>query len=123
MRTASTLPLNRVISSRDRRMASEDRLERAARLFRAVADVSRLRVLEILASGEACVTQLADVLGVGISTVSQQLKVLWTERLINRRRSGKHIFYRLADRHVAGLVRSVLDHVEESAQRPAPGTK
>ena len=99
--------------ARKRRAASAAALDRAARLFRAVADVSRLRVLEALADGEACVSELAEHMGAGISTVSQQLKVLWTERLIGRRRDGKHIYYRLADEHVAGIVRGVLDHVEE----------
>ena len=101
------------VAARPRRVASPEGLERAARLFRAVADVSRLRVLELLAEGEACVSELAELMGVGISTVSQQLKVLWTERLIGRRREGKHIFYRLADEHVSGIVRAVLDHVHE----------
>lgn len=101
---------------RPRRRASADAMDRAARLFRAVADVSRLRVLELLEGNESCVSELAEVLGVGISTVSQQLKVLWTERLISRRRDGKHIFYRLADQHVQQLVRGVLDHVVETGR-------
>ena len=99
---------------RPRRTTDPELHERAARLFRAVADVSRLRVLEVLESGEACVSQLAEALGVGISTVSQQLKVLWTERVISRRRDGKHIYYRLANQHVTQMVRSVLEHVEET---------
>jgi len=104
------------VSVSERRPASPESLERAARLFRAVADVSRLRVLELLAGGEACVSELAAELGVGISTVSQQLKVLWIERLIGRRRAGKHIYYRLADQHISGIVRGVLDHVQEPAR-------
>lgn len=96
------------------RDVSDEALEQAARLFRAVADVSRLRVLAILESRERCVSELAEELGVGISTVSQQLKVLRTERLITGRRDGTHIYYGLADRHIVQLMRSVLQHTAES---------
>jgi DNA-binding transcriptional ArsR family regulator len=47
----------------------------------------------------------------GLSTVSQRLKVLRAERLITRRRVGKHIYYSLADEHIKGLVRNALEHV------------
>lgn len=94
---------------------SEETLDKAARLFRAVADVSRLKVLDQLADAEVCVSELAEELQVGVSTVSQQLKVLHAERIISRRREGKHIYYRLADQHIASIVRSVLEHVDEDA--------
>ena len=105
------------------RRASSGAIERAARLFRAVADASRLKLLEHLDSGEACVGELAESLAVGVSTVSQQLKVLWTERLVTRRRDGKHIYYRLTDQHVSRLIHEVFDHVEESARPAAPDTE
>lgn len=99
---------------RPRRTASSDAsLEQAARIFRAFAEPSRLRLLEQLEEGELCVTEIAATAGVGISTVSQQLRVLRTEGLLRRRREGKHIFYSLADQHVIDIMRSVLDHVAE----------
>jgi DNA-binding transcriptional ArsR family regulator len=100
---------------RARPPSSDATLERAARVFRAVADPARLRLLERLEEGDVCVSELATSLGLGISTVSQQLRVLFGERLVARRRHGKHIYYRLADQHITSLVRSVLDHVEEPA--------
>lgn len=92
---------------------SDDALERAAALFRAAGDVSRLKLLGRLADGEWCVTELAEAGGVGMSTISQQLRLLRSERIVRRRRSGKHMYYSLADGHVTDLLRSALEHAAE----------
>jgi DNA-binding transcriptional ArsR family regulator len=98
-----------------RSATSEEAFERAAALFRVVADASRLKLLERLAEGEWCVTELADAAGTGLSTVSQQLRLLRSVRIVSRRRAGKHIFYSLADGHMRDLVRSALEHAAEHA--------
>ncbi|MCS6899071.1 MAG: metalloregulator ArsR/SmtB family transcription factor [Myxococcales bacterium] len=92
---------------------SDAAFERAAAIFRAAGDVARLRLLARLASGEWCVSELAEAANTGLSTVSQQLRLLRSEKLVARRRVGKHIFYRLADDHVLDLVRSALSHASE----------
>lgn len=77
-----------------------------------------MRLLERLSEGEWCVSELAEAAGVGLSTVSQQLRLLRSEHLVKRRRSGKHVFYALADSHVAEIIRSALDHaIEEHAHQ------
>jgi DNA-binding transcriptional ArsR family regulator len=91
-------------------------LERAAAFFRAAGEVERLRLLAILLEGEWCVSDLAEASGDGLSTVSQRLKVLRSERLVRRRRDGKHVLYSLADEHVAALIRSALDHAAHDPQ-------
>ncbi len=93
---------------------SEDNFRDAARIFRALADVSRLQILEALACRPCCVSELADASGDEISTVSQRLRVLRAERLVSRRREGKHMIYRLADDHVMSLVSNALEHVTEA---------
>lgn len=92
---------------------TDDQLDRAAAIFRAAGDVSRLKLLHRLCDGEWCVTELADAAGVGLSTVSQQLRLLRAERIVARRRAGKHIFYSLADAHVRDLIQSAIDHASE----------
>jgi DNA-binding transcriptional ArsR family regulator len=94
-------------------VVSDDQLERAASIFRAAGDISRLKLLHRLSDGEWCVTELADAAGVGLSTVSQQLRLLRAERIVARRRAGKHIFYSLADSHVSDLIRSAIEHAAE----------
>ena len=88
-------------------------LDRAARLFRAMGDAPRLRVLEFLSHGECCVTELVTATGEKFPTVSQRLRVLRTEGLVARRRDGLHMYYSLADRHVVGLMANALDHAGE----------
>jgi DNA-binding transcriptional ArsR family regulator len=94
-------------------VVSDDQLERAASIFRAAGDLARLKLLHRLSDGEWCVTELAEAAGVGLSTVSQQLRLLRAERIVMRRRAGKHIFYSLADAHVSDLIRSAIEHAAE----------
>jgi ArsR family transcriptional regulator, lead/cadmium/zinc/bismuth-responsive transcriptional repressor len=91
-------------------------LERAARIFRAAGDAARLRLLDQLLEGERCVTELADSVGANLSTVSQQLRTLRSEELVLTRREGKHVYYSLADQHVADLITNVLAHAREGGQ-------
>jgi ArsR family transcriptional regulator len=91
----------------------EHALDLAARMFRAIGDMERLRLIVLLARGPACVTELAAAEGETLSTVSQRLRVLRTENLIVRERHGKHIHYKLADSHIAEMVANVMAHAIE----------
>ena len=88
-------------------------LDQAERLFKALGDVPRLRLLAVLAQGEACVSELAELDHDGLSTVSQRLRVLHQANLVARRREGKHILYRLADQHISDLIFNALAHASE----------
>ncbi len=88
-------------------------LERASRLFRAMGDAPRLRILQLLARGEWCVGEIVGAVGEKFSTVSQRLRVLRGEGLVRRRRRGTHVIYALADWHVAGLIENALAHANE----------
>lgn len=88
-------------------------IDQAAALFRALGDSARLSLLSRLAQGEYCVTELAQATGEGLSTISQRLRTLRSERLLRRRRVGKHVYYTLADEHVALLIESALAHASE----------
>ncbi len=87
--------------------------ERAAAIFRAMGDVNRLRLLSLLAKNELCVTELTEVLKDNLPAISQRLKLLRAERLVRTRRQGKHVFYSLADNHIAELIANGLAHGEE----------
>lgn len=87
--------------------------ERAARIFRAMGDPERLKLLELLSGGESCVSELAGLSGVGLSTLSQRLKLLRLEGLVSQRREGKHIYYALADQHVVELLQNAASHARE----------
>lgn len=97
-------------------------LERAAQLFRAMADAPRLRILDLLKARDLCVTEIAAAVNDKISTVSQRLRVLRQEGLVARRRDGNHLYYALADRHVADLILNALAHARELDAGPADPT-
>lgn len=94
-------------------LPDDDTLLRAADLFKMFGDGTRLRILFALLEGECCVCDLARLLGMTISAVSHQLRLLRQARLIKSRRDGRTIFYSLDDDHVATLLRQGMEHVDE----------
>jgi ArsR family transcriptional regulator len=90
-------------------------VERAAGMLRAAGDPARLRLLDLLAGGERCVTEIAEHTGDAMPTVSQRLQLLRREGLLAARRDGKHVFYALADAHVLELLDNALRHAGEHA--------
>jgi len=75
--------------------AMHDAAADAARLMKALANPDRLMLLCQLAPGERSVSQLEAELGILQPTLSQQLGVLREEGLVDTRRDGKHIYYRV----------------------------
>jgi arsenate reductase/ArsR family transcriptional regulator len=67
---------------------------------KAVADPSRVRILKLLEGGELCVCQLTTVLGLATATVSKHLAALKVAGLVQQRRDGKWVYYRLAERAI-----------------------
>lgn len=118
--SATRLHVHAAKPRRPRAAISPEAFARGAALFRAAGDVSRLRLLHLLEQGEWCVSELADAEGTKMSTLSQQLRVLYTERIVKRRREGKHIYYMLADDHVRDFIAAALDHAGEGSPAPAP---
>jgi len=90
-------------------------LAAAAAMLRALGDPERLRILVRLGQGELCVSELAQLEGDKLTTVSARLKSLLAVRLVTRRRDAKHVFYAIADEHVLKLVESAVAH---AAERP-----
>ena len=99
------------LNQRNVERESDETFEKAAQLFKALADPERLKLITILSEGEACVSELATK--DQMSTVSQRLKTLKIENLITNKRQGKHMIYKLADEHVYELIVNALEHVKE----------
>ena len=66
-----------------------------ARLFQALSDETRIRVIDMLASGEKCVCDLQEAVGAAQSRLSFHLKVLREAGLVNDRKQGRWNFYSL----------------------------
>src|SRR5712691_8759442 len=78
-----------------------------ALLFKTLSDPTRLRLLNLLAGGEVCVCDLHGTLGLDQPKVSRHLGLMRRAGLVDARRNGKWMRYRVA-RHADPLVRSVL---------------
>jgi rhodanese-related sulfurtransferase/DNA-binding transcriptional ArsR family regulator len=89
------------------REAKDALYEQFARVAKAVASPRRIELLELLAQGERSVDALAQACGRGLTTTSSNLQILRAARLVETRRVGTRIFYRLADDKVLQLVVSV----------------
>jgi len=86
-----------------------------AETFKALGDLTRVRMLDALSRSELCVGDLAGLLGLTESAVSHQLRLLRSMRLVRSRRAGRMVMYMLDDDHILKLFRQGLDHVEESS--------
>lgn len=75
--------------------ATRKDLERLARAFRALADGTRLRIVDRLRGGEECVCNLTDLLACGQSLLSFHLKILKEAGLLRDRRQGRWVYYSL----------------------------
>src|SRR5207245_7108241 len=77
--------------------------EQFARIGKALASPHRLELLEVLAQCERTVEALAQETGLSVANASQHLQVLRAARLVETRRAGTSIFYRLASESVSML--------------------
>ncbi|XVH32503.1 ArsR/SmtB family transcription factor [Haloferacaceae archaeon DSL9] len=79
------------------RAASPDVVEAKLRVFKALANEDRLRVLTALRNGECCGCELQAALDLPQSTVATHLRTLKDAGLLRSRRKGKWTYYRVAD--------------------------
>ena len=84
-----------------------------ADLFKVFGDSTRLRIMNVLFSGPTCVCKIAEVLDMSQSSISHQLKRLKDNNLVSSKRSGKSIYYELADDHVKTIFKTGLEHIKE----------
>ena len=77
--------------------------EQFARIGKALSNGHRLELLEVLAQGEHSVEVLAQETGMPVANASQHLQVLRSAQLVEVRREGVYLYYRLADEQVFTL--------------------
>jgi rhodanese-related sulfurtransferase/predicted transcriptional regulator len=84
-----------------------------ARIGKALSSPHRLELLELMAQGERTVDSLATEIGLSLANTSQHLQALRQAALVNSRKDGLFVFYRLADPSVFDLsraIRTVAEH-------------
>jgi len=94
-------------------MQDLDTLFSLAELFKVFGDTTRIRIICALLDNELCVCDIAEILGMGQSAISHQLRLLRNTHLVRVRRDGKSSFYSLDDEHVRLIFEQGLNHVTE----------
>ena len=84
-----------------------------AEVFKVFGDPTRIRLLWALSEADRCVNELAELLDIGQSAVSHQLRLLRQARLARYRRQGKTSVYSLDDDHVRQIFQLGLSHIRE----------
>ena len=94
-------------------MPEEETLYDLAELYKVFGDTTRIKILYALFESEMCVCDIAQLLGISISAISHQLRILKQARLVRFRREGKTVFYSLADDHVRSILGQGMEHITE----------
>lgn len=89
------------------------KIKEASRIFKVLADPTRLEILQLLEGKELNVTAISQGLEMEQSAVSHQLKSLKDARLVKARRDGKSMIYSQLDGHVYEILAQMFTHVEE----------
>jgi ArsR family transcriptional regulator len=82
----------------------EDELAAEIKVFKAVADVTRLKILKLLSGGELCICEIMLALKRPQSSISHNLSILEDAGLVKERKEGKWCRYRISDGAVIDMV-------------------
>jgi len=91
----------------------EEALSSEVKIFKALADINRLKIVKLLKEGELCACELTVALGNSQSTVSHHLSVLKNAGVIKERKEGKWSYFRLSDGAVIELLNQAKLLMEE----------
>jgi DNA-binding transcriptional ArsR family regulator len=75
---------------------------------KALADENRVRIMMFLRGGDLCLCQIVEMLGLAPSTVSKHMAILHQARLVESRKEGRWIYYRLPEAEASANVRSAI---------------
>ena len=103
---------DRVAHSREG-MPPVETLYDLADFFKILGDSTRMGILFAIDKDPMCVCDIAEVLGMTKSAVSHQLKGLRAANLVRYRKTGKNVYYALADDHVRDIIEKALEHIAE----------
>ena len=88
-----------------------------ASICKAFANPSRLRIVETLGDSECTVSQLVEVLGISKSNVSQHLGIMREKGVVDYRREGGYVFYRLSNPKILQACQLMRDVLLEQFER------
>ncbi len=85
-----------------------------AETLSALSDPTRIRIIALLADSEMCVGDLCLVLEMTQPAISHHLRILRNLKIVEARKSGRHVFYTLVDQHIHEVFKQSLEHARHS---------
>lgn len=95
-----------------------EQIDAVAELFRQMADPVRVRIYLLLSRGEECVINISALLGMTSPAVSHHLRTMKECGLLDSRRDGKEVYYRIGDSTEARLFHEMLETLMRHRQTP-----
>ncbi len=97
---------------RENMLRNED-FSKLSLFFKAICDETRIKILFSLSKSEMCVCDIAALLGMTVSAISHQLRVLKQAQLVKFEKKGKVVYYSISDEHVNIVFSNALEHILE----------
>ncbi|MFO7665032.1 MAG: metalloregulator ArsR/SmtB family transcription factor [Desulfobacterales bacterium] len=88
-------------------------IDSLSEIFKSLSDPTRLKIVIALSACELCVCDIAAVCKISESAISHHLKTLRMLKIVQFRKEGKIVYYRLDDEHVNSLIKQSIAHVSE----------
>src|SRR6476660_1453351 len=85
------------------------------KITKALADENRIRALLALRGGELCACQITELFGLASSTMSKHMSILYQAGLVDSRKDGRWIYFRLPDGKASTKVRKAIDWIATAA--------
>ena len=86
------------------------------KITKALADENRVRVLLALRGGELCACQITELFRLAPSTMSKHMSILYQAGLVDSRKEGRWIYFRLPDGKAPATVKKAIDWVSKAAE-------
>ena len=91
--------------------------EHVAEILKAVAHPVRLQIVELLEAKEMCVGDIVTALGGKQAITSQQLNMMKDKGVLNCRRNGTKVYYRIENQNVLRLLHCIYDHCDRKQKK------
>ena len=92
---------------------SDEKITQLTEIFKILCDNTRAKILLSLEKGELCVCDIAHVLGMSLSAVSHQLRLLRGVGLVKYRSEGKMALYSLKNKQIIRFIKQVLQYIKK----------
>ena len=102
-----------VIVRAEKAMPADGDIVELSSFFKICGDPTRMKILYALFATEMCVCDIAGLLGMTMSSISHQLRVLKQARMVSSRKEGQMVFYSATDEHVKDIITQGMRHMAE----------